>query len=517
MKTCFSVVLSFLLLLPVFDSAGEAAPRKATLFPNMAKVEDVARVALQPSGDHTFRAVITLPAQTVPDSLTMILPADSPLRIDDQNWRAITRQDDTRIAELRRQIQNFKTERNGVFSGIQALEAQVQFWQAQAKMKTKTVDEAGAFAALLTVKVKKALQEKLALEPELEKADKKLKELQEELNRITGQKETLWEVTFLLRGPPAREAILTLTYSLTGCGWTPLYRLEALPRTGTILFDWEADIWQSSGIDWNQVEIYLATLPPRSSLAPPDLPSWIIRPRPETHLKGKPKADLREAPAPRAMMLVEAQETAPLEIRQSTYSLWNLGKRNIPAGSRQRMKVRAETWPADFAHLLRPGLTSQAFIQAFVKLEEAKDVPSGNAAFLIDGALLGKRPFSFSGKEGNFFFGVDPLVTAETTLLSRKSGETGFIADRQTHEWVWRFIIRNARDAAVRVRMEDPLPQVRDERIKVFLKPEPEPAEKTSQAMLWKLEIPAGQTQSVLSTILLEAPKEMDLDLGWRR
>jgi uncharacterized protein (TIGR02231 family) len=215
--------------------------------------------------------------------------------------------------------------------------------------------------------------------------------------------------------------------------------------------------------------------------------------------------------------MAEAPDSAPQETRQSTYALWNLGKKNIAAGSRQRMKVRAENWPAEFVHLIRPGLNTQAYIHASVKHPESKEIPSGQATFLIDGAVLGKRSFSFAGQEGNLSFGVDPLVLSETTLLSQKSGEKGFIADKQTHEWAWKFLIRNTRESAVRIRIEDPLPQVRDEKIKVFMKHEPEASEKTTNTLIWKADIPAGQSMHVLSTIRIEAPKEMDLDLGWRR
>jgi hypothetical protein len=31
------------------------------------------------------------------------------------------------------------------------------------------------------------------------------------------------------------------------------------------------------------------------------------------------------------------------------------------------------------------------------------------------------------------------------------------------------------------------------------------------------LDVPAGQKKSILTTVSLEAPKEMDLDLGWRK
>jgi uncharacterized protein (TIGR02231 family) len=520
MKMSVPLLLSFLILCSVLDPSGASAvPSEATLFPDSARIVDVSRVTLQPAGE-TFKAVVVLPGQAVPESLSASLPSGSPLRIEDQNRRQINRQDDARIAELRRQIQNAKTEKIVIVAGIQALDAQIQFWQAQAKGRAKTLEEAVALSALLSKNVKKAFQEKLALEPDLQKTDSRIKELQEELNRITGQKESLWEVTFLISGPPARETILTLTYTLGGCGWSPLYRLEALPRDGTILFDWEAEIWQSSGIDWKQINTNIATLPPRSAIAPPSLPPWIIRPRQPIPLKGRAKTDLLEASpaAVEAKMFSDPPEAAePHEIRKSTYSLWNLGKRNIPAGARQRIKIRAESWPADFVHLLRPALTSQAFVQAAVKLSETKDIPSGQASFLIDGALLARRPFSFAGTEGTLSFGVDPLVTAEAIPLSRKSGEKGFISDRQTHEWVWRYDVSNTRDSAVRVRLEDSLPQLRDERIRLSLKLEPEPSEKKVDTLIWLMELPTGQKTSLTSMIRIDAPKELDLDLGWRR
>jgi len=36
----------------------------------------------------------------------------------------------------------------------------------------------------------------------MQRLDKKIQELQDEINRIAGQKETLWEVTLILSGSP---------------------------------------------------------------------------------------------------------------------------------------------------------------------------------------------------------------------------------------------------------------------------------------------------------------------------
>lgn len=509
-----------ILLLLLFPAGAAAVPREVMIFPNSARVTDVIRISPQATGQGSLKALATLPAQALPESLTTRLDPNVPLRIEDQSWRPINRQEEGKIAELQKKLQNAKMEKIGMLAAFQSLEAQLQFWQAQAKSKARTSDETLGLAALIGKNVKKDMQEKLTLEPEMHRLDKKIKELQDEINRIAGQKETLWEVTLILSGSPVRETNLTMSYTLKGCGWLSHYRLDARPRDGVIRFAWEAEIWQSSGIDWNQVETELATLQPLSAIAPPDLPPWIIRPRPGVLMnQGRQKAELRAAPAAGAVLSAEAQDEAapPRETRQATYAVWSLGKRTIPAGSRRRLNIREEVWPADFVHLLRPSQTSQSFIRAAVNLPEGREIPAGTASFLMDGAVVGNRQFTFAGQEGSFFFGTDPLVTVRSILVSRKSGEKGLITDRQTQEWGWRLDILNAGSSSVRIRLEEPLPQPRDERIKVTFQWVPEPQEKSSSELTWLMEIPAGGKQSLFTTVRLEAPKEMDLDLGWRR
>jgi len=35
--------------------------------------------------------------------------------------------------------------------------------------------------------------------------------------------------------------------------------------------------------------------------------------------------------------------------------------------------------------------------------------------------------------------------------------------------------------------------------------------------LTWDIDIPAGQKKSLFMTVRIEAPKNMDLDLGWRQ
>jgi hypothetical protein len=219
-----------------------------------------------------------------------------------------------------------------------------------------------------------------------------------------------------------------------------------------------------------------------------------------------------EAPAP-------AEETArgARQVRETTYSLWQIGRKNVPAGAKQKVKIEEELWPSEFTYMARPSQSSQVFLRAKVNLPEAKDIPSGSSLYIVDGAILGKRSFALAGKEATIFFGIDPLVTARTQLISKKSGEKTFLQDKQTYTWDWRTDIQNSRNSPVRVLVEEPNPQPRDERIAVTLKCDPDPAEKTPSSLTWDMDISAGQKKSLFMTVRIEAPKSMDLDLGWRQ
>jgi len=519
------IPLSFTLLFFLCSSLAGATPREVTLFPGSAQVVETAVLKAIPEGN-LKKAVLTLPAQADPESLVTRVNPDGPLRIMDQTWRQIIRLDDDKIKDLRKKIEALKGERIYLQATIRSLETQIQFWQMQTKAKTKTTLEAVHFSAAIGKNIHKAFQDKMTREQELAKLDKRIKELEDDLNRTAGKKDNIWEITLLLAGAPtATELSVSYAYNLSGCGWTPLYRIEARPENGQILFSWEAEIRQSSGQDWNQVAMNLATLQPSGIIAPQDLAPWIIRPRPVVIYKktarknAKPEAltAMREAADEAEAAPDEAAASAPSEVRRTTYSLWSLGKMTIPAGIRQRIKVQEEPWAADFIHVIRPSLSGKAFVQGILQFSEVLDIPTGQAIFMVDGAILGKRPFSFSGKQGSIFFGEDPFVSAKVDLLTKQSGGKTFLADKQTYQWQWRTEVENRRKTPIRIRIEESLPQIRDERIKVTVQNRPETSEQNAMTWIWKMEAPAGQKQSILTTVHLEAPKDMDLDLGWRK
>ncbi len=503
----------------IFAGQAFAAPVEVTFYPQSAQVKEIRKVSLKKADAQIQQAVLTIPGQADPDTLTTKIVSQASLTILDQRWRQIVRQDEEAVQGLKKQLAELKKEQHRLQADLRAVDTQIQFWQLQTKAKVKTVADAGNFSGAIGRNLKKMVQDKLALETPLDEINKKIKEVQDELNQTAGKKETSWEVTVFLQGPAIPEATLAYDYTLSGCGWSSLYRLEAQPLSKRLRFTWDAELWQSSGHDWRNVHIRLATLLPRTQIAPPDMPPWIIKPRERFLYRQQTRA--KAAP-----MMMEASGAAndeagappePVLSRESSFHVWVIGKRNLAAGQRLRVQVREEEWPVEFIHLARPAQSEQAFVRGLVKFTEDKEIPEGTASFLIDGALVGKRPFSITGREAAVYFGADPLIKATSLLLAKSSGEKTLFDDKQTYRWEWRIEISNGRNYPVGVRIEEPLPQSRDEKIQLSLKSDPEPQEKTESLMIWTLDVPAGGKKNILSTVALEAPKNIPLDLGWRR
>jgi hypothetical protein len=130
---------------------------------------------------------------------------------------------------------------------------------------------------------------------------------------------------------------------------------------------------------------------------------------------------------------------------------------------------------------------------------------------------LGKREFSFAGSEETLFFGTSPLISVTSSTIADKSGAKNIFQNKQTRNWQWLIEAKNSSNTNIKLRIEEPVPQARDKRILLTFKQNPEPAEKDHAKFVWLLDVPAQQKKTIQTNIELEAPKDMNIDFGWRR
>lgn len=136
------------------------------------------------------------------------------------------------------------------------------------------IKEAGDFYRLRLNEIK---QGKLDLSVELDAAEEKIKELYIQMNQSVSKKR-LPGSSILIHVDAEREvdAVMNLSYYIASAGWEPTYdfRLEDISKPVQVVYN--ANVFQSSGENWENASIRLSTVDPSLSADKPQLEPWVL-------------------------------------------------------------------------------------------------------------------------------------------------------------------------------------------------------------------------------------------------
>ncbi len=473
-----------------------------TIFPDGATVTSAQNFA---AGNQSFH----LPQQAVPRTLSVAC-RDKRFRITALTWKRDDAGQQEAVATLLKEIEALQEKRAREQNGLDAAAAEVAFWQAQTKRSWDKAQDALAIAEALKQPLLAALAEKLEIETTVGELDRQLAQKQAQLQQIRGGDQKPWRIDLQLEGPLGGKTRLEWSCFVGGCGFEPLYRLDARPDQQQIFFSLDAKIWQHTAEQWQDAEIRLASVKPSFSLDPPANDPWIVSP-----LKVFPSRKIAAFEAATdAGMAQTLSAPAGNEIRKATYTEWNLGRLSLKPGEPLLVPVKSAVWVARFHHLLRPEKSPLAYLEAAVTLDEALDVPLGSALYLVDGTLVGRQAVSLRGKDLSLFFGVDQLVSARRSLTEYKTGTSGLLKGRKSWHWVWETVIANGRSQPVNLNIEESRPQVRSEKIELEIIASPEISQQTPEVLIRELELAGGKTATLALDVRIQAPADMEISPG---
>ncbi len=118
-------------------------------------------------------------------------------------------------------------------------------------------------------------QGELNLSKDLEAANKRIQELYVQMNEFTSKKnKTHSRIIIAIDCDKDVNESFVLSYFINSAGWTPLYDFRVDDITQPLSIVYNANIYQSSGEDWNQAKLKLSTSNPTLSGNKPDLSAW---------------------------------------------------------------------------------------------------------------------------------------------------------------------------------------------------------------------------------------------------
>jgi hypothetical protein len=161
---------------------------------------------------------------------------------------------------------------------VYEIEEKLLIDNSQLSKKTgSTIAQIKEAADYYRLKFNEIRQGKLSIMLESEKIVEKNKELYSELNAIVSKRRSAYAQIFVgIDCEVNQSTMLTFNYYLASAAWSPLYdfRVDELDKPMDIVYN--ANVYQSTGEDWENVKLKLSTNNPSLTSNKPELNTWYL-------------------------------------------------------------------------------------------------------------------------------------------------------------------------------------------------------------------------------------------------
>lgn len=307
------------------------------------------------------------------------------------------------------------------------------------------------------------------LEKEIDRVKKQLGELNAKLNRPAN------EVVITISAKSATTIELSLSYFIYDAGWQPVYDIRVNKLDSPANLSYKANVWQNSGLDWNDINIVLSTRSPVQNNNKPELYPWFIDFQTYALYRDLMTTSQKSFPPPSIQGVEEAKSAETMadyftaDEKQLSVEFNPSLKYSIPTDNKPHtVSLQEFSIPANYEYYAAPKLDNNAFLLAYLTKWNEYNLLPGQVNIYFENSYVGQ---SF----------IDPFTTKDTLIISlgrdqnitiKRDVLKDFTEDKFLSSDVERFfgfdiVIRNNKNIAVNILVEEQLPISKNEEIRV--------------------------------------------------
>jgi uncharacterized protein (TIGR02231 family) len=528
-RNIFFSFISFLIFVFAFNSWASSAEieplskiRNIILYQDRAMIKKEASVSLK-KGENIVR-IAGVTANLIDQSVQVGIKGKSSVKISDvkveKTYLQKTAQDkiqklQSKLDSLNDTIRAIINEISVITNSIEFLRKIIPFPQNQ-KVTTSDVE---AYVKYLE-KSHSANYERLSkLENKLKKLNEEKKAVENELRNLSSADEKSKSIIiYLTSQDDNKEIAIGFSYVVAGAGWLPQYDVRADSGTSKIELSCFANIKQSTGEDWKNVDIEISTAMPFVYGAPPELSAWhidVYQPRPRVY-KFK-----EEVLASKAMELKADQapekpfEEPEIKAEATSFSFILPRKVDIPADNQpHRILIASSANDAKLHYYAVPKLSRYAYLRAGLQNPFSFPLLPGQMNIFLDGKLVSTASVDrtiLASEDIKLPLGVDEGIKLERKLQRKFTEYAGVFSKETKISYEYAIDITNSKNKEINIDLNDNFPVSRNEQIKVELESpkKDEAAISEDGIILWNLKLSAGEKKNLKVKFRVEHPKDL--------
>jgi uncharacterized protein (TIGR02231 family) len=433
-----------------------------------------------------------------------------------------------RVKELQDSIVLVNAQRAPINNKIATLNEQVTILQSNRKVNGDnsglSVAELVKLLDVVNTRMENYLNDKNKQEALLKKIDERLVRLNQQLadeQQKGYQPGGLLAVKFYAKEATASN--ITITYVVPNAGWSPVYDIIADDAKGPVTLYYKANIYQNSGVKWNNVHLTLSTGNPQEGMQPPVLTPWYLA----FYTPQQVNVTYRKAlvNTPSAAMAYSSAEAPAFEDAGAQASMSNYVQVDnsgintefdidipytIPADGQQHLvAVKRYEVPATYVSFASPKLDKDAFQEAKITGWEDLNLLPGTTNIFYEGSFVGNGSIDPRSIQDTMTvsLGRDKKIVVRREL-DKQYRSVKMIGSNVREQTAYNITVRNTRKEAVTIEVNDQQPVSNDKEI-VIEDRETDGAEfdEATGLMKWKFTLKPNETRKLKFSYTLKYPK----------
>lgn len=507
---------------------------KATVFLYAAQLTSTAKVSLH-KGENEI--LFTNVAGDVPSKTILVNTTNgvAVMSTTFQNFYLVKPTLSPKASALKDSIETANDLRKPIANRLATVTEQISILQTNKKIAGDkaglSVLELQKMLDLVGTKMEQYLNNKASLEQQLAKIDERIENLKKQLEE-EGEDEEKNQGQILVKfyAPEAITTRITIKYMVEDARWSPIYDVFANSLNSPLNIYYKANVYQNTGVNWDNVRLTLSTGNPSISMKSPNLEPWYLSIK--TKLKEgvvnwkKPLVDpYKKSNSNYVIDGVAVLDTIPTDMSQGEIEQLavtdNTGintefEIDIPYsivsdGEEHLVAIKKYEVPATYEYFIVPKIDKDAFLLAKLTSWQDLNLLPGPTNIFYEGTFIGL---------GN----INPALVTDTLTVSLgrdkkvivkrerdvKLRSVKAIGTNVRETFAYNISVRNTRKEPINIVMIDQIPVSNDKDIDIYdTDYKGATLEENTGKLTWGMTVNANETQKKHLAYSIKYPKGM--------
>ena len=367
------------------------------------------------------------------------------------------------------------------------------------------------------------------------KADEKIKKLNERIIRVNNQineqnelyRRNTSEIVVSVSAEVATAVEMDVNYVVNNAGWHPVYDLRAINTKNPVQLNYKANVYQNTGEEWKNAKLKLSTANPSLGGLKPELFAWYLNfYQPPIRIRGVSSDVSKRSNAPEAMAGEAEIVEDKMEISQSTSDFVTTVQTSLntefeiglpytvlSATKPTLVDVRNYEMKADYEYAVAPKLDQDAFLLAKATGWEEFSLLPGEANVFFEGTFVGKSYIDPNNIKDTLSvsLGRDKRIVVKREKLKDFTTRKA-IGANQRDSYAWEVSVRNTKNEAVKITVEDQVPVSQNSQIEVTVSDVSGARyNKETGKLIWNMVLQPNETKKVVFKYEVKYPKDKQI------